>query len=146
MVWGAFSAMGKTELACLEDSQDSGAYIGTLSDYLFPYIDDYYGRDCVCQHGNALIHASRETKSFLNEHGVRVMEWPAKSQDLNLIENMRGVLARAVYVQFATKPDLVAAISKAWDEVGQNLIEKLLQSMPNRWVSVLELKGGKTKY
>ncbi|KAF0709763.1 hypothetical protein AaE_012778 [Aphanomyces astaci] len=149
MVWGAFCAKGKTELAFLDGAQDSGAYIGTLSNYLFPFIDYNYGRDCVFQHDNASIHASRETKAFLSDHGVRVMEWPAKSPDLNPIENMWGILARAVYAhgrQFATKIDLVAAISKAWDEVAQNLIENLLKSMPNRCMSVLELKGGKTKY
>ncbi|KAF0752912.1 hypothetical protein AaE_005871, partial [Aphanomyces astaci] len=41
-VWGALSAIGNTDLAFLEGSQDSCAYIRTLPDYLFPYIDYYY--------------------------------------------------------------------------------------------------------
>ncbi|KAF0749378.1 hypothetical protein AaE_007060, partial [Aphanomyces astaci] len=149
MVWGAFSAKGKTTLAILEGTRDSAAYVETLSDHLFPYIDYHFGRECIFQQDNASIHGSTETKEFLEAHNVRVMEWPAKSPDLNPIENMWGVLARAVYAhgrQFASKTDLIAAILKAWDEIGQDLIEKLLRSMQKRCISVLELEGGKTKY
>ena len=49
MVWGAFSAKGKTELAILDGNQDSGDYVYTLSEYLLPFIDLQHGRDCVFQ-------------------------------------------------------------------------------------------------
>lgn len=149
MVWGAFCAQGKSELVILEGTQDSERYISTLSEHLLPYIDRIYGRDCVFQHDNASIHSSGATKAFLKEENVTTMNWPAKSPDLNPIENMWGVLARAVYAdgrQFQTRDSLISTIKKCWEDITLGYATKLLNSMPKRCVSVLELHGAKTKY
>lgn len=149
MVWGAFCAEGKSELVILEGSQDSERYIYTLSEYLLPFLDRVYGRECIFQQDNASIHSSRATKGFLEEESVTVMEWPAKSPDLNPIENMWGVLARAVYAngrQFETRDTLIATIKTCWEEITPEYMLKLLGSMPKRCVEVLELHGAKTKY
>ncbi|KAG3247625.1 hypothetical protein PI124_g7690 [Phytophthora idaei] len=88
MVWGAFCAGGKSELVISERTQNSECYVYTLSEHLLPFIDGIHGRDCIFQQDNASIHSSRATKSFFEEENVTVMEWPAKSPDLNPIENM----------------------------------------------------------
>ncbi|KAG6616798.1 Isoamyl acetate-hydrolyzing esterase 1 [Phytophthora cinnamomi] len=98
---------------------------------------------------NASIHTSGATKEFLKEENVDVMDWPAKSPDLNPIENMWGVLARAVYAhgrQFQTREDLIETIKASWAAIGQDLITKLVESMPKRCIATLELHGAKTKY
>ncbi|POM70640.1 transposable element Tc3 Transposase [Phytophthora palmivora] len=91
MVWGAFCAQGKSELVILEGTQDSERYIYSLSEHLLPYINRSYGRDCIFQHDNASIHSSTATKAFLDEENVTTMKLPAKSPDLNPIENMWGL-------------------------------------------------------
>eukprot|EP00644_Phytophthora_capsici_P003153 jgi/Phyca11/103161/e_gw1.7.57.1 len=149
MKWGAFCAQGKSELVVLEGTQDSERYIYTLSEHLLPYIDRIYGRVCVFQHDNASIHSSGATKTFREEENVTTMTWPAKSPDLNPIENLWGVLARAVYAdgrQFQTRDSLIATVKKCWGDISLNYTTKLLNSMPKRCVSVLELHGAKTKY
>lgn len=149
MMWGAFCAHGTSELVVLEGTQDSDRYITTLSDHLFPFIDRVYGRDCIFQQDNASIHASRATKDFLREENVELMDWPAKSPDLNPIENMWGILARAVYAsgrQFTTRAELIATIHDCWVKIGPELIDKLVKSMTKRCVAVLELRGSKTNY
>eukprot|EP00644_Phytophthora_capsici_P019735 jgi/Phyca11/132956/e_gw1.278.8.1 len=70
----------------------------------------------VFQHDNASIHSSGATKTFLEEGNVTPMTWSAKSPDLNPIENLWGVLARAVYAdgrQFQTRDSLIATLKNA---------------------------------
>lgn len=120
MVWGAFCAGGKSELAILEGFQNSEHYIFTLSEHLQPFIDKIYGRDCIFQQAYAAIHSSRATKNALEEENVEVMEWSAKSIDLNPIENRWGVLARTVYTDgrhFETRESLIATIKRCWAEI-----------------------------
>lgn len=77
------------------------------------------------------------------------MWWPAKSPDLNPIENLWGILARAVYVngkQYDTKMELVKAIKKAWAAIPVSTLENLVQSMKKRCMEVYRLEGLKTKY
>ena len=92
---------------------------------------------------------SGDWKQWLNKHLVWHDHWPAKSPDLNPIENLWGILAREVYkdgVQFQDKESLKAAIVKAWTNIDQQLIVKLYDTMDKRMEDVVLAKGKKTKY
>jgi transposase len=144
MVWGAFYADGKTSLAILEGNQDSDDYIYTLSEHLLPVAYGAFGCDVIFQQDNASIHTSRKTKAFFEEVGLQVMEWPALSPDLNPIENFWGHLAYVVYghgKQYETIEGLKAAILRAWANIDQNYLRKLVQGMRERCVKVLMSHG-----
>ncbi|KAG2816009.1 hypothetical protein PC111_g13308 [Phytophthora cactorum] len=128
MVWGAFSDKGKSKLAILRGRQNS--------DYVF-------------QQDNASIHASRETKQFLQEMQVNIMVWPARSPDYNPIENVWSAMASRVYAhgrQYDSVDQLEAAIFAAWDSIEQEYLQKLLKSMPRRCLAVIKGKDALTKY
>ncbi|POM79033.1 Transposase [Phytophthora palmivora] len=105
-VWGSFR---KSELAFLDGKQHAEKCIDTLGDYLFPFVHLFHGLDFEFQQDNAHSQSCQD-------HNVRVMWWPAKSPDLNPIENLWRILARAVYAngkQYETKTELVNAIKTA---------------------------------
>ncbi len=50
--------------------------------------------DFIFQQDLAPAHTAKSTKSWLNDHGVGVLDWPANSPDLNPIENIWGIVKR----------------------------------------------------
>uniref|UniRef100_A0A1I7XGX3 DDE_3 domain-containing protein n=1 Tax=Heterorhabditis bacteriophora TaxID=37862 RepID=A0A1I7XGX3_HETBA len=87
------------------------------------------------QQDNATIHASRRTKTGLEDNDVATMDWPSRSPDLNPVENLWATLMRRIHGdkrQFETTKDLQCAICKAWSEVDKSAIKNLVNSMPER--------------
>ncbi|POM78188.1 Putative retroelement [Phytophthora palmivora] len=148
MVWGVFSAAGKSKLAILRGRQNSEDYIYTLSEYMLPFAHANYGIDFVFQQDNASIHASRETTHFLQEMQVNTMVWPVRSPDCNPIENLWSAMAARVYAhgrQYRTVDQLEAAILNAWAATEETYLQKLVDSMPRRCLAVIKAKGALTK-
>ncbi|KAJ0391675.1 hypothetical protein P43SY_011205 [Pythium insidiosum] len=117
MVWGAFCAKGISELAVLAAKQRSHNYVWTLSESLLPFAHLHYGTEFLFQQDNAPIHTSAETRAFLAEQGVQLMEWPARSPDLNPIENLWAILSRKMYENgrlYDSVSELREAIILAW--------------------------------
>ncbi|KAF0708485.1 hypothetical protein AaE_013194 [Aphanomyces astaci] len=148
MVWGGMSFHNKSKLAFLEGRQDSAKYQDTLRGYLLPAMRALCGLtpngEAIFQQDNASIHRSRSTMAWLEEMPWTTMTWPAKSPDLNPIENVWGVLARKVYAhgrQFDTKAQLKAQILQSWEEIDQKYLSHLVDGMPTRMAQVILRRG-----
>ena len=105
--------------------------------------------DFVFQQDNAPIHTARATTEYFHAMGINVLPWPARSPDVNPIENAWGWLTRQVYKdgkQYDTVVDLKTAILKAWEEIPGEYLHKLISSMKNRIFEVINRNGGKTHY
>ncbi len=50
--------------------------------------------DFIFQQDLAPAHTAKITKSWLNDHGVGVLDWPPNSPDLNPIEDIWGIVKR----------------------------------------------------
>ncbi len=56
---------------------------------MLPSADKLYGdADFIFQQYLAPAHTAKGTKSWFNDHGVTVLDWPANSSDLNPRESM----------------------------------------------------------
>jgi hypothetical protein len=81
--------------------------------------------------------------------GIRVLSWPSLSPDLNIIENVWGILTRRVYRngrQFNTINELKTAISEEWERLTITELRKLFATIPSRIFQVINRNGGLTKY
>lgn len=144
MVWGAFFANGKTEIAFLDGNQCAEDYVQTLKKYLLPVMRRKFRRRGIFQQDNASIHTARVTKSFFQESNLTVMDWPALSPDLNPIENVWGLLAQRVYgfgKQYDTVDDLKTAIRAAWEGLDPVYLSNLVAGMKKRCLDVYRSKG-----
>lgn len=149
MVWAAIGYRSKGPLVFCDGRMNSKKYVTMLQDNLLRQAVKIGGKNWIFQQDNASIHASRETNAFFEAKNVRILQWPSKSPDLNIIENLWGDLARAVYAsgrQFNNVSELKLAITSAWSRISQEKVKNLYHSLPDRIFQIIESKGGFTRY
>lgn len=149
MVWGGFSYFGKLKLCFISTKMKSETYVEMLEDVLIGYLEENSEQNFTYQQDNASIHVSKVSKDFFSQASIPLLDWPARSPDLNPIENVWGILSRAVYAnskQYNSVRDLKIAIHQAWLDVQMDTLRTLIDSMPNRLFYVITNKGGITKY
>ncbi len=89
MIWAAMSSAGVDPLCFLKSTVNAAIYQEMLQHFMLPSADKLYGdADFIFQQDLAPAHTANGTKSWFNDHGVTVLDWPANSPDLNPIENL----------------------------------------------------------
>ncbi len=150
MVWAGFSAFGKiTPLVFVTYRMNSKDYQNVLENNLLPYMRRFPSIRFIYQQDNARIHVSTDTEGWLKKKKVSTLDWPARSSDLNPMENLWGILVRDVYAdcrQYGNVNQLKEAIQRAWDRVPLDQLSRLVKSMPNRMIQVIERHGKVTDY
>ncbi len=85
--------------------------------------------------GLGTCYTAKGTKSWFNDHGVTVLDWPAKLPDLNPIENLWSIVKRKMR---DTRPnnadDLKTAIKAIWASITPEQCHRLIASTPH-WCS-----------
>ncbi len=103
--------------------------------------------DFIFQQDLAPAHTAKSTKSWLNDHGVGVLDWPANSPDLNPIENLCGIVKRKMRNKRQKNADELKATAKeTWASIPPQQCHKLITSMPRRIEAVIKAQGAPAKY
>ncbi len=108
---------------------------------MLPSADKLYrDADFIFQQDLAPAHTAKGTKSWFNDHGVTVLDWPANSPDLNPIENLWGIFKRKMRDSRPNNADdLKATVKETWASIPPQQCHKLITSMP-RWIEAVKQK------
>jgi len=146
MVWGAISLRGKTNLSVVEGNVNSEVYQDIINENL-PTMETLYPDGFKLQQDNATPHTSRTTKAWMREKGIIILKWPPCSPDLSPIENLWAIMKRrAERSEKKTISEWKEEIQKIWEDISQDLLKSLMESMPRRLQMVIAAKGEKIKY
>ena len=160
MIWGGISQGGRTPLVIMtrdpttnNKGYSSNSYIQTLKEGLLPIWPPEGGQ---FQQDNARIHTSKKTIKWLEEHQIDTIRWPPHSPDLNPIEHVWKAMKELLHKRYpnlyllndseVNRSFLYGCLVEVWNEVAQEAIVNLIESLPRRLRAVIAARGWYTKY
>ena len=104
--------------------------------------------DFIFQQDNAPCHVSRKSMEWFSKENIKLLKWPANSPDLNPIENLWGLLKKAIHgKEIKNERELIASIINAWSSFNESdILENSVRTIPKRIKEVIESKGGPISY
>ncbi len=110
------SSAGVGPLCFLKTNVTTIVYQYILEHFMLPSADQLF-KDAVFifQQDLAPAHTAKSTKSWLNDHGVGVLDWLANSPDLNPIKNIWSIVKRKMRNKRPKNIDeLKATVKETW--------------------------------
>ena len=151
-------------LVFIDAKNKKDVYIAVLEQNLLGYIDALMVeglQDIIFQQDNVSPHVATITQKWLENagrvHEFTVMEWLAILPDLNPIENLWAWFKLELHRHYPdTKylhgsPETVKGIlkerlNKVWWDFGEEVLNQLIESMPEHVQAVLEARGKYTRF
>ena len=94
--------------------------------------------DMIFQQGLAPAHSSKKIKTWLQERSIQVLDWPANSLDLNVIEEVCNIMKRRMRSSRSTSlVELKGLIANTWSNIQPQELESLAASISKRITAVI---------
>ncbi|GFV45299.1 transposable element Tcb2 transposase [Trichonephila clavipes] len=150
MVWAGIMINGRTRLHVVANGTMTGQRY--IDEVLLPHVRLFRGAvgdKFVFMDDNATCHRTLAVQDCLDSEGIQRLVWPARSPDLNPIENVWDALGRQVAGRNyppTNKNTLIRAPTEEWDKLPQQLLDNVVQSMVRRVECCITLHGGHIPY
>ncbi|GFW30120.1 transposable element Tcb2 transposase [Trichonephila clavipes] len=132
MVWAGIMINGRTRLYLVANgTMTCQRYIDEV---LLPHVRLFRGAvgdKFVFMDDNASCHRTLAVQDCLDSEGIQRLVWPARSPDLNPIQNVWDALGRQVAGRNyppTNKNTLIHALTEEWDKLHQQLLDNVVQS------------------
>ncbi|GFS47986.1 DDE_3 domain-containing protein [Trichonephila clavipes] len=150
MVWAGIMINGRTRLHVVANGTMTGQRY--IDEVLLRHVRLFRGAvvdKFVFMDDNATCHRTLAVQNCLDSEGIQRLVWPARSPDLNPIENVCDALGRQVAGRNyppTNKNTLIRALTEEWDKLPQQLLDNVVQSMVRRVECCITLHGGHIPY
>ncbi|GFW81522.1 transposable element Tcb2 transposase [Trichonephila clavipes] len=150
MVWAGIMINGRTRLHVVANGTMTGQRY--IDEVLLPHVRLFRGAvgdKFVFMDDNATCHRTLAVQDCLDSEGIQRLVWPARSPDLNPIEDVWDALGRQVAGRNyppTNKNTLIRALTEEWDKLPQQLLDNVVQSMVQRVECCITLHGGHIPY
>lgn len=134
MIWGLFGRGYKPDVFIFDETEKSENYCSMLEDnsYLLDVVTFYQGNFALQQDG-VRTHTAGYTMNYLIQKCDVIINWPANSPDLNVIEMMWSLMKNIVAFYHPTNlQELIEAVQIAWRQISMETVNKLCDSFIKR--------------
>jgi hypothetical protein len=147
--WAGASALGRTKLHFFSGNLNGVEYRKILEKAL-PEMKKIFGvKKWTFQHDGASAHKDKKTNAWLEANVPNFIksgpqgDWPAKSPDLNWIENIFGIMNDKLDDPEppTTLAGLKRKLTKIWNEIPTETFRKCADDMPTRLKEVIQRNG-----
>jgi len=156
MYWIGFTARSKCRIIFWEKSWGTIRSVSYL-EHIVPVLRDWLRQEELVTdqphyivQDNAPSHAARATKESMTNMGMRLMDHPASSPDLNLAENPIGQIKYNIMNRKERRPtnlaQLRAALEFEWNTYPLAKLAHLVERFPRRLQAVRAANGGPSRY
>ena len=81
------------------------------------------------------------------KNNIKVIDWPPYSPDLNPIENLWSIMKDKLKgKKFISMSSLKSKLIKLWENIDEDWVKRLCESIYNRIDTWMETKGGLINY
>ena len=148
MVWAAISIVGVGPIVRLDGRVTADRYLEMLQQQISThYPSTFQPNGLIYQHDNAPIHRAQTVTNWIAVRRMNILDWPAQSPDLNLIENCWSHVKRQLRrINLRDNDQLWEAIQQIWGQIQEDYIERLYSSLRRRLNEVVRRRGDATRY